>query len=172
MQHNCFTFWLPSVSGGHSFTIALPSFSFVHRLLGQQSDNAAVWAPCPASLKLVMRTKYNSGHLCVSNCCKHFRYKQNVLQAPLPFFSLLIAPQKFVVTQVPRPGSQTVGPYLHLHWGPVTAESEAVKLMVNYPFDDLMPWCVNCLSYHSPRICKLVVFFLVCFWQEKTGSIV
>lgn len=156
------------MSGGHSFTTAPPSFSFFHRLAGQQSDNAAVWAPCSASLKLIMRTKYNPGHLCVSNCRKHFWYKQNVLQVPLPCSSLLITPQKFAVTQVPCPGSRTVGWYLHLQRGHATAESEAIKSVVNYPFDDLLPWCVNCLSYRSPRICKLGVWF----WQEKTGSIV
>lgn len=54
-------------------------------------------------------------------------------------------------TQDPGPAfpqqNYGVGWDLHLNWGCSTAEGEAIELADNYPFEDLMTWCVNCLSY-------------------------
>lgn len=157
------------MSGGHSFTTALPSFSFIYSLGGQKNDNVVVWAPCSASLKHMIRNKYNPVIHVFLTALNTFDIYIKCSSGTIAL--LLFAHHSTEIwgypSSVPGPPRQdySVGWDLHLHWGCATAESEAIKLVANYPFEDLMTWCVNCLSYRSPRICKLAV----CFWQEKLG---
>lgn len=150
MQHDCFMFWLLSISGGHSFTTAFPSFSFIYSLAGQKSDNVVVLAPCSASLAHTIRNKYSPGYPCISNCCNHLTHA-NCTSGTIAL--LLFAHHYTEIWGYPssRPASPQqnycVGWDLHLNWGCSTAESEAIKLADNYPFEDLMTWCVNCLSF-------------------------
>lgn len=109
------------MSGGHNFTTALPSFSFIYSLAGQKCDNVVAVASCSASLAHLIRNKYSPGYPCISSSCKHFWHVQTVLQVPLPCFSFLITTQKFGVIQDPGPPSpqqnDAVGWDLHLNGG-------------------------------------------------------